>query len=114
MNNSKLTFKEFKKNLDTLSDSFVDKRVKIQGSRFDRKRRISDSTIQLIKYMYSLDCPVADIAKILNLNYNTVRYHADAEWRTRFNALRNGKHTGKDTITARNRADYKRLIIQNL
>lgn len=94
----------------TLTDNKLDDVVKIQGTKYDRKRKLSDATIKKIinlakKYDYK------EIARKLDLNPVTVRYNADPVWRALYNETRSGKHTGKDRITKTNRIAYKRSLV---
>lgn len=94
-----------------LTDEALDKKVKIQGTEYDRKRKIPNSTIKKMLGMAKKQKSVAEIASKLGLNYTAVKYHVDAEFRKLYNATRNGKHTGKDHITVQNRIAYKRELV---
>ena len=94
-----------------LTDAEIDKVVKIQGTRFDRKRKYSTSTYNRMKNMFAKGKSVAEIAKALGISYGTVRYNVDEEFRKEFNETRSGAHTGVDKITKEDRAAYKRDII---
>ena len=94
----------------TLNDNALDKRVKIQGTPYDRKRKISESTIAKMQKMAKKKS-ISAIAKELGISYIGVRYNIDPVFREHFNATRDGKHTGKDKITKNNRVSYKRQLV---
>lgn len=95
----------------TLTDDKVDQVVKIQGTKYDRKRKISPDTIKKMNRMASQGKSVAEICKKFNLNYVSVRYNIDPIWRATYNATRSGKHTGTDRITMKDRVAYKRTLV---
>lgn len=94
-----------------MDDNKLDKVIKIQGTRFDRKRKVSNATINRMRNMYEKGKSIAEISSIVNVPYNTVRYNVDDEWRSNFNATRSGKHTGNTNITKEDRIQYKRSIV---
>lgn len=95
----------------TLTDDALDATVKIQGTKYDRKRKVSDSSIKKMNNMLKKGSTVSQIAAKLGLNYHTVRYNVDPVWRKQYNATRNGAHTGKDHVTDRDRVAYKRSLV---
>ena len=95
----------------TLTDAMLDKAVKIQGTKYDRKRKLSESVIKKMCGMSKKGDTVSQIAKKLGLNYSTVRYNVDPVYREEYNAKRNGAHTGKDKISVLNRISYKRSLV---
>lgn len=94
-----------------LTDEALDKKVKIQGTQYDRKRKVTDKTIAKMKSLASTGKSVSEIAKKLGLNYITVKYNVDPMFKAIFNAKRSGKHTGKDHISVKDRVAYKRDLI---
>lgn len=95
----------------TLTDDALDAKVKIQGTKYDRKRKLSESTLKKMKSLYKKGKSIAEIAKKLDLNYISVRYNVDPMFKKEFNAKRSGKHTGKDKITIKDRIAYKRGLV---
>lgn len=94
----------------TMNDNLLDKKVKIQGTEYDRKRKISKATVSKMKKMAKKKS-ISEIAKELGISYIGVRYNIDPEFKARHNATRDGKHTGKDHITKYNRVAYKRQLV---
>lgn len=94
----------------TLTDDVLDKKVKIQGTKYDRKRTISDEVInKMLKMVKKKD--YAEIAKNLGLSVRDVRYHTDPIYRAEYLSKLSGKHTGKDHITMKDRVAYKRKLV---
>ena len=94
-----------------LTDEALDAKVKIQGTKYDRKRKISESTLKKMKSLYKKGKSISEIANKLGLNYTSVRYNVDPIFKKQFNQMRDGKHTGKDKITIKDRIAYKRGLV---
>ena len=95
----------------TMTDGALDKAVKIQGTKYDRKRKLSDATIAKAKKLFSKGELVSDIARKLGVNYSSIRYQIDSDYRTAYNMRRSGAHTGKDHISKLDRIAYKRQLV---
>lgn len=100
-----------KKSLLLLSDSQLNHTVRIQGTKFDRKRKVSDKTDARMKELYNSGMPVMDIAKLFDLSYNTVKYHVDEEY-NKYCRSRKNAHTGKTHISVQDRIEYKRKLVR--
>ena len=94
----------------TLTDDKLDSAVKIQGTMYDRKRKIPESIIKKMKTM-SKRKNADEIAKKLNMRLRDVMYHIDPEFRKNYISKLSGKHTGKDHITVKDRVAYKRELV---
>lgn len=95
----------------TLTDNQLDDVIKIQGTKYDRKRKVSDSSIKKMLSLAKKDHTYQEIAKKLGMNPLTVRYNIDPVWKAEYNQKRSGKHTGRDKITKNNRIAYKRTLV---
>ena len=94
----------------TLTDNKLDEKVKIQGTKYDRKRKFSDEIInKMIKMCKKKD--FKEVANKLGISVRDVRYHTDPIYRSAYIKSLSGKHTGKDTITKTNRVSYKRQLV---
>lgn len=102
-----------RKDVLKMTDAQIDKVVKIQGTKFDRKRKISDRTIASMKRMAGKGISVKEIAKKLDISPFMIKYHTDDTFRAKYNFFRSGKHTGVDTITPADRAQYKRDLVES-
>ena len=94
----------------TLNDNALDNAVKIQGTKYDRKRKISDDIIKKMKTMSKKKTP-EEIADKLEMRLRDVLYHTNEEFRKNYISKLSGKHTGKDKITKSNRVAYKRALV---
>lgn len=95
----------------SLTDEALDKKVKIQGTKYDRKRKISDSSIRKMQRMYKRGKSVSEISSKLGIGYTSILYNVDPIWKAEYNAKRSGAHTGKDHITFKDRVSYKRTLV---
>lgn len=97
----------------TMMDNELDKAVKIQGTEYDRKRKVKDVDIRKMSKMYNegKGKSIAEISRKMGLAINTVRYNVDPIYRAQHLAKCSGKHTGKDTVTPSNRIAYKRKLV---
>lgn len=95
----------------TLTDDKLDAAVRIQGTKYDRKRKISDTTIKQMNKLKTSGKSFSEISKKLGISTMMVQYHTDPIWKATYNATRSGKHTGTDHITVKNRVAYKRTLV---
>ncbi len=93
-----------------MTDDKLDEAIKIQGTQYDRKRKLSEAMLNKIKKL-AKNSTYQQIAKELGLLPSTVRYHIDPVWKAHYNATRDGRHCGKDKITVKNRVEYKRSLV---
>lgn len=99
-----------KKDILKMTDAELDAKVKIQGTKYDRKCKLSESTLKKIKKL-AKNNTYYQIAKKLGLVPNTVRYHIDTEFKAHYNATRDGRHFNTDKITVKNCIEYKRSLV---
>lgn len=92
-----------------MSDSAVNKAVKIQGTKFDRKRKYSDKVISTAKWLNACGMPVAKIAAKLNVSYATAKFWVDDEYRMA-KCHKGGSHDN-GYISNSERAEYKRKLV---
>ena len=96
-----------------LDDVALDKQVKIQGTPFDRKRKISDKTVKKMMKLSNKGKSIQEIAKELGIGATSIRYNIDPVFKAEFNAKRSGLHTGKTNMDRINRAQYKRELVSS-
>lgn len=94
-----------------MTDNEIDKVINIQGTRFDRKRKFSNSTLNRMKGMYEKGMSISEISKKLSISPTMVKYHVCPEWRAHYNSTRCGRHTGVTNITKSDRIKWKREIV---
>lgn len=100
-----------KKRLLNMSDSSLDKAVKIAGTKFDRRRKLSDKQINSIREKYDCGCSIFDLANKYNVSEPTIRYHVDSHYRAYKNLTRNMYKNDKHG-DATNRIAYKRRLVK--
>ena len=94
-----------------MTDEKLDKVVKIQGTRWDRKRKIPEADRQRMRKAFDKGTTIKELKEKFAYTMQNIRYIVDDEWRAHYNAVRNGKHYGKGHITPKNRAAYKRKLV---
>lgn len=97
-----------KKDILELSDKELDKVVKIAGTQYDRKRKISDKKIESAKRLVKKGKSFEYIIKKLKLNVteNTIRYHLDDAYRRyRIDHANYGR-----SVAACKRGDYNEIL----
>lgn len=100
-----------KKEILGMSDNALDKVVKIQGTRFDRKRKVSAKTIEKINYLKACGLTNSAISENLSVSTKVVKYYTDASYRYR-DCHKGGTHAhGKKTT--QDRAQYKRTLLSS-
>lgn len=65
-----------------LDDRTLDKVVKISGTEFDRRRKLSDKQLRKMKDLfYKKHKTMKYLAKKFNVHVKTIQYHLDDEYR---------------------------------
>ena len=94
-----------------LCDDALDKKVRIAGTDFDRKRRYKKEDLKKARRMLKSGKTFSEISKKTGITYHALRYNLDEAYRTYYNAHRDGSHVGKDHITKQDRVAYKRSLV---
>lgn len=94
-----------------MTDGELDKAVKIQGTDYDRKRKVTSKVLAKMRKLEAKGKDYAEIAKELGFSNKTVRYNLDEAYREYYKATYAGPHTGKNRITKNNRIAYKRDLV---
>ena len=102
-----------KRELMKLSDTALDKAVKIQGTNFDRKRKVTKQMQYRMTQMLDAGKSVNYIAEHFNVTPQTVKYNTNPEYKTWRNATKNSKHYGVNNSTAAERGAYKRSLLKS-
>ena len=100
-----------KKELLSLDNFTLDRAVKIQGTKFDRKRKLDPNNITRIKQLLDEGHSFNELGKRFAVQPNTIRYNVDPTYR-QMRKLYAGAHTGNDNITPEDRVAYKRKLVQ--
>lgn len=101
-----------RKELLNLDDFTLDRKVIIQGTQWDRKRKLSDKDLKKIVKLLKKGYDYEELAEMYRVTPHCIRYNTDEEYRRHSISIRSGKHTGIDTCTFVNRVNYKRHLIQ--
>ena len=94
----------------TLTDDKLDDVVKIQGTVYDRKRKVSPKMATQMSKMLQKGKKLIDVAGAFDVTPHAVLYNTDPTYRA-MHLSRCGKHTGTDHITVKNRVAYKRTLV---
>ena len=105
--------KKARKNVMKMDDQTIDRKVKIQGTNFDRKRKYKLEFFAEMKSEYLRGVDVNDIAKRYKMSAATVKYNVDDDYRASYNAKRAKEGTHPIGIMDfENRVAYKRELIK--
>ena len=77
-----------KREIMKLSDTALDKAVKIQGTNFDRKRKVTKQMQYRMKQMVDSGKSITYIAEHFDVTPQTVRYNTDPEYKSWRNATK--------------------------
>lgn len=106
--------KSLKQKLAELSDHQLDRLVKIAGTSFDRRRKLTDKQINAIQKAYGTGMfTQAELAKKFNVNVATIRYHVDSWFKMCVNHDRSYYAQSKNRLPMSERANYKRDLIMD-
>ena len=94
-----------------MSDLQVDKAVAIQGTEFDRKRKLTNKDVRRAKLMRKSGATLTAIASTFKVDPRTIQYNIDDTYRTNILLKASGKHSGNQVHTFADRVAYKRSII---
>lgn len=100
-------------NMLKMVDNELDKAVKIQGTDFDRKRKVTSKMRESMKRMQKEGKTFREIAERFGVDHRTVRYNLDPNYCTYCKVTTSGAHTGKTHISKNNRVAYKRDLVAN-
>lgn len=102
-----------KRELMKLSDNQLDTKVKIQGTNFDRKRKVTRQMQYRMLQMLKAGKDMKTIAEHFNVTPHTVKYNTDPEFKKQWNKNRNGKHYGTTSnYSSADRGAYKRELLK--
>lgn len=106
-----------KKELLALKNTTLDKKVKLVGTDYDRRRTLTNKDIYNIKRMYKKGKgkSIYYIANKYGVSYNTIKYHLSEEYKKQQNKRRKdyvrSSYPTPEIIAER--VEYKRNLIAN-
>lgn len=100
------------KKLFALSGKDFDHKVVIEGTEYDRRRKLTDKDIKNIKKLFKKNYTISEIAEMYNVSYHAIRYHVDDDFREKYNRNRvfYGDYSNSDM---NERVRYKKYLIMN-
>ena len=109
------------KNVINNSDSKLDSMVKIQGTNYDRRRKVTKSMKHRMEQMYNSGKSYYTIGDYFNVSPKTVRYNLDENFRqndidARSKRAKNSAKKVDASVKAKSTADriaYKKELMQN-
>ena len=103
------------KKLSDRSKAEVDASVKIQGTNYDRKRKVTKDMKRRMEQMHESGKSYCYIADYYGVSYTTVRYNLDENYKKRMNKKRNdyARNWKPTTATFNDRVEYKRELLNN-
>ena len=93
----------------------VDKMIKIIGTDYDRRRKLTSAQIEDIKTEYSRGLSICTSAKKYKVVPNTIHYHVDEEFKKFHNSRRKYSVPSKESSKTRaSRIEYKKKLLSTL
>ena len=105
--------KKLRTELLNLDDEILDQKVKIQGTEFDRKRKLNQKELLSMQNDIMNGLSVKEASIKYNVSEWIVRYNTDSSFRAHQLKLREGKSkTHPQEMDFEDRVAYKRALIQ--
>lgn len=95
----------------SMTDRDLDKAVKLVGTNYDRRRKVTFETVKKMKNMLSKGRSIEQIAEKFEIAYNTARYNLDSTYRAEKNARRKFYKSSEPKTTMIQRVSYKRTLV---
>lgn len=96
------------------NDVLLDQKVKIQGTDYDRSRKVTKQMLSAMKQMIKMGDSYASIANKFGVTASTVRYNLDKRYKNYVNSTRDNyaRNNNQGYTTLQDRAAYKRSLIE--
>ena len=95
-----------------LTDNKLDAAVKIQGTNYDRKRKVTKDIQHRMRQMLSAGKSVDTIAEHFDVTIHTVRYNTDPAYNTWYKKNRSSRKHYGEASSQKERAAYKRSLLK--
>lgn len=94
----------------------LDRIVKLEGTDYDRRRKLKNCQIATIRRARSNGASIAALASAYKVSYNTIKYHVDAGFKKELNDSRSlYKFAPYDYVAQQeSRLAYKKAILEGL
>ena len=99
-----------------MRDYEIDKLVRLEGTNYDRRRKLSVQDVTKIRNAYYTGrLSISQLATIYNVTYLTIKYHVDSQFKKDINERRNCyAPSDADPVAQRaNRIQYKKSILES-
>lgn len=98
-----------------LSDSALNSVIGIEGTNYDRRRKLTNKQIASIKRSAEKGKDIKFLSEKYGVSQNTIRYHVDPKFKAYMNAKRAeyGSYTNASSSYKKELAEYKRFLIHN-
>ena len=105
--------KKARKVILNYDDETLDIKVKIQGTSFDRKRKLNSKQMKKLQFDFSEGMSTKDLSLKYGVSEWVVKYNTMPEFKAHQIELRKGKSkTHKNTMDFENRVSYKRSLVK--
>ena len=99
--------------LATYDDEMIDEKIKIQGTSFDRKRKLDSKQMKKLQFDFAEGMSVKDLSIKYGVSEWVIKYNTDPEFKAHQLKLREGKSkTHKNIMDAENRVNYKKYLVK--
>ena len=99
--------------LATYDDETLDSKIKIQGTSFDRKRKLDSKQMKKLQHDFTEGMSVKDLSIKYDVSEWVIRYNTDPEFKAHQLKLRKGKSKAHVNIMdAENRVNYKKYLVK--
>lgn len=97
-----------------MSDTKVDHTVKLEGTNYDHRRRLTLEDVSAINTEYFHGASISSLANKYNVSYITIQYHVDPQLKKEHNKKRNMYRPSiQDSVAQRvSRIARKRAILE--
>ena len=98
-----------------MTDFELDRLVKLEGTDYDRRRKLSTNDVARIQRAYKNGKSMFDLAVAYGVSYGTIHYHVDKDYRENHNKKRKLYAPSFFDATAQriSRVAHKRAILAN-
>ena len=96
-----------------MTDFMVDKVVKLEGTDYDRRRKLTNKDIAAIKRAHKKGYSIPALAKKYGVSYVTIRYHLDSNFKQHIieERVKHGFYCCDAAKQRASRIAYKRAIL---
>ena len=64
-----------------MTDFQIDKLIKLEGTDYDRRRKLTTNDVAAIKRAHKQGYSISSLAKKYHVSYPTIKYHVDSDFK---------------------------------